>query len=100
MSIVKPGKQWQKLVNIDDKRSILLSGDYRGKRFQNTEFPVFNLKDKYRNDYNVAMKFLEEEYGLSKIDYKLFYPNLLRNDEYIELHQKIIEILQLINRLW
>ena len=46
------------------------------------------------------MKYLEEEYGLSKIDYKLFYPNLLRNDEYIELHQKIIEILQLINRLW
>ena len=39
MSIVKPGKYWQKLVNTDDERSILFPDDYRGKRFKNTEFP-------------------------------------------------------------
>ena len=49
---------------------------------------LFYLKDKYRNDYNNAMTQLEEEYGFSKVDYKLFHPNLLRNDEYIELHHK------------
>ena len=40
MSIVKPGKYWQKLVNTDDERSILFPDDYRGKRFKNTEFPL------------------------------------------------------------
>ena len=33
------------------------------------------------------MKHLEEEYGFSKVHYKLFCPNLLHNDEYIEFHQ-------------
>ena len=33
MSIVKPGKYWQKLVNIDDTRSILFSAVYPGKIF-------------------------------------------------------------------
>ena len=41
MSVVKPGKHWYKLVNIDDKRIILFPGDYRGKRLRNTEFPFF-----------------------------------------------------------
>ena len=34
------------------------------------------------------MKYLEEEYGFSKVDYKIFHPNFLRNDEYIEFHQR------------
>ena len=59
-SIVKPGNYWQKLVNTDDKRSILFLDDYRGNRFQNTEFTFSNLKDKYHNDHNVVMKYLEE----------------------------------------
>ena len=41
------------------------------------------------------MKHLEEEYEFSKVDYKLFHPNLLRNHEYI-----ILGILQLIHLLW
>ena len=58
MSIVKQGKYWQKLANIDDKRSILFPDDYRGKNFQNIEYRIsfFNLKDKCRNAYNVAIK--------------------------------------------
>ena len=31
---------------------------------------------------------MNEEYGLSKSGYKLYHPNLLRNDEYIKGHQK------------
>ena len=67
----------------------IFSSRHRGTRFQNTEFPFFNLKDKYHNDYNVLMKHLEEECGFSKVDYKLFNPNLLCNDEYIEFYQNI-----------
>ena len=59
-SIVKPGNYWQKLVNTDDKRSILFLDDYRGNRFQNTEFTFSNLKDRCHNDHNVVMKYLEE----------------------------------------
>ena len=36
-----PGKHWQKLINTDDKRSILFLADYFGKRFQNTDFTFF-----------------------------------------------------------
>ena len=43
MRVVKPDKHWHKLVNIDDKRIILFPGNYRGKRFQNTEFPLFKI---------------------------------------------------------
>ena len=52
-----------------------------------TIFLFFNLKDKYRDDYNVAMQHLEEQYLFSKIDYKLFHPNLIRNYDHIEFHQ-------------
>ena len=34
------------------------------------------------------MKHLDGEYGFSKVDYKIFHPNLLCNDEYIEFRQK------------
>ena len=51
-------------------------------------FYFFNLKGKYLDDYNVSMQHLVDNYSFSKIDYKLFYPNLIWNDEHIELHQK------------
>ena len=41
------------------------------------------------NDYNVAMKYLNEQYGSSLIDYKVYHPNVLRNDEYIDHDQEI-----------
>ena len=43
-------------MSTDDKRSILFPTDYPGKRFQNTGFPFFNLKDKYNSDYDVLVK--------------------------------------------
>ena len=33
MNIVKPGNYWQRLVNTDDKRSILFQKNYCSKRF-------------------------------------------------------------------
>ena len=53
-------------MSTDDKRSILFPTDYPGKRFQNTGFPFFNLKDKYHSDYDVAMKHLKEEFEFVK----------------------------------
>ena len=47
------------------------------------------LKSKKLSDYDVALKHLNEQYGLSKVDYKLFHPNLLRNDVYINHYQQI-----------
>ena len=34
------------------------------------------------------MQQLEEKYPFSKIDYKMFHPNLIRNNDHIEFHQK------------
>ena len=50
-------------------------------------FHFFILKGKYLDDYNVSMQHLVDNYSFSKNDYKLFHPNLIRNDDNIELHQ-------------
>ena len=45
------------------------------------------LKSKKLSDYDVALKYLNEQYGLSKVEYKLYRPNLLRNDVFINHYQ-------------
>ena len=71
-----------------EKSSSIFPDYYHGTRFENNVFPFFNLKDKYRDDYNVAMQHLEEKYSFSKINYKMFHPKLIRNNDHIEFHQK------------
>ena len=34
------------------------------------------------------MQHLEENYSFSKIEYKIFHPNLIRNNDHIEFYQK------------
>ena len=48
------------------------------------DIPFYILKSKYLNDYDVTCKHLNEEYGLLKMNYKLYHPNLLCNDECID----------------
>ena len=47
------------------------------------------VKTKFLSDYDVALKHLNEQYGLSIMDYKLYHPNLLKNDAFIKHYQKI-----------
>ena len=90
LNIIQPEeKYWQKLVNTDYERSILFPGNYRDSRFDNKKIPFCMLKPNVLSDYDVALKNLNEQYGLSKVDYKLFHPNLLRNDVYIHRYQQI-----------
>ena len=35
------------------------------------------------------MQHLVDNYSFSKNDYKIFHPNLIRNNDHIELHQNI-----------
>ena len=49
----------------------------------------FNLKGKYLDDYNVSMQQLVDNYSFLKNDYKMFHPNLIRNNDHIELYQNI-----------
>ena len=46
------------------------------------------LKSKQLSDYDVVLKHLNEQYSLSKVEYKLHHPNLLRNDIFIKHYQK------------
>ena len=43
LNILDPKKYWQKLVNTDNKRSILFPGSYIEKRFGNKEIPFHIL---------------------------------------------------------
>ena len=45
------------------------------------------LKSNKLSDYDVTIKHLNEQYGLSKVEYKLYYPNLSRNDVFINYYQ-------------
>ena len=47
------------------------------------------LKSKKLSDFDVALKHLNKIYGLSKVEYKLYHPNLLRNDVFINHYQQI-----------
>ena len=82
-------KYWQKIVNTDYERSILFPGNYGDSIFDNKEIPFCTLTSKFLSDYDVALKHLSERYGLSKVEYKLYYPNLLRNNIYINHYQHI-----------
>ena len=46
------------------------------------------LKSKISSDYDVVLKHLNEQYGLSNVEYKLYHPNLLRNGIFIKHYQK------------
>ena len=86
LNILDPKKYWQKLVNTDNKRSIIFSGNYYAKRFRNEDIPFHIVKSKYLNDYDVAFKHLNEEYGLRKIDYKLYHLIFFVMIEYSKNH--------------
>ena len=66
----------------------MFPGNYHTKRFGNEDVPFHILKSKYLNDYDITFEYLNEEYSSSKFDCKLYNPNLLHNDEYINDHQK------------
>ena len=51
---------WQKLVNMDSKRSMLFPGNYHASRFGNEDIPFYILTSKYVNDYDVAFKHWNE----------------------------------------
>ena len=74
-------------MNTNNKRSIFFPSNYYASRFGNEDILFYILKSKYLNDYEAAFKHSNEKCGFSKIDYKLYYPNLLRNDEYIKNYQ-------------
>ena len=41
------------------------------------------------SDYDVALKYLNQQNGLSIVDYKLYHPDLLRDDTFIKQYQTI-----------
>ena len=41
------------------------------------------------SDYDIALKHLNEQYGLLMVEYKLYHTHLLRNDNFIKHYQKI-----------
>ena len=51
---------WQKLVNTDSRRSVLVQYDYHKSRFGNAHIQFHIFKSKFINDYNVAMEYLNE----------------------------------------
>ena len=90
LNIIQPeDKYWQQLVNTDYERSILFPGNYDDSKFDKNDIPFGMLKWKKLSDYDVALKHLNEQYGLSKVEYKLNHPNLLRNGVFINHYQQI-----------
>ena len=77
------------MVNTDSRRKNLFPYGYHKEHVRNNEIPFHGLKAKFTSAYNLAIKYLNEYYGLSKVDYKLYYSNLLCNNRYIDDYQEI-----------
>ena len=65
LNIIESNNYWYNFVNTDIQRSILFSDNYHESRFYNKEILFHMLKCKFVSDYDVALKHLDEQYGLS-----------------------------------
>lgn len=86
--IIKTEQFWEKLINIDSQRSILFPCNYHKEYIRSNEI-LFHELNKIMSDYKLAMKYLNEQYGSPKVDYKLYYPSLLRNNGYIDHYREM-----------
>ena len=93
LNVIDSEDYWQRLASTDNQRSILFPGNYRKSRFGNENIPFPMFQSKKLNDYYIVLKDLNEQYGLLKVDYKFYHPNLLRYEKQIEKFQKFIVIL-------
>ena len=79
---------WEGLVNTDSQRRILFPSNFNDDRFKNN-FPFHMLESKLKYDFSVAISYLNKNYKFSLLDYKMYCPNLITNDGYIDHHQKV-----------
>ena len=87
---VNDNKYWERLVTVDDQHKILFPSNFKGNRFQkNHEIPFHLLESKFNFDYSVAMYYLKNNFEFSLFDFKLYRPNLITNDGYINHYQKV-----------
>ena len=81
---------WERLVNTDKKRNFFFPSNFQGNRFKrNFDIPFYLLESKFKFDYSVVMCYLKKNYGFSFFYFKLYRPNLITNDGYINHYQKV-----------
>ena len=69
---------------------MLFPSNFKGIRFQkNYDIPFHILETKFKYDFSVAMYYLKNNYEFSLVDFKLYRPNLITNDGYINHYQKV-----------
>ena len=66
--MVESSKYWY-------SKEILFPENYHESRFDNKKIPFLMLKCKFVSNYDVR---LNEQYGLSIVNYKLYHPSLLQ----------------------
>ena len=87
---VDDNRYWERLVNTDEQRKFFFYSNFKGNRFQkNYKIPFHLLESKFNFDYSVAMYYLKNNYKCSLLDFKLYRPNLITNDGYINHYQKV-----------
>ena len=80
----------EKLINIDKHTSILFPPNFNKEHVSAKCNVLFHeLRHKYHDNYYIAIHYLTNKFRYSLVDYKLYRPNLLRNNEYIDYHQEI-----------
>ena len=68
----------------------MFPSNFKGNRFQkNYEIPFHLLESKVNFDYFVATYYLKKNYKFSLFNFKLYRPNLITNDGYMNNYQKV-----------
>ena len=72
----------------DRKREIFFPSIFDKDRWREHSYSIFILKDKNDSEFKVVMKFLHKKYDFHQDDYKMYHPNIIRNNGHIEQCKK------------
>ena len=80
---------WERLIHTDEQRRILLPSDFNGIWLkENVNVPFHILKNKCKYDFSITMCHSKTKHGFSLFDFKMYRPNLITNDGFVNHHQK------------
>ena len=68
----------------------MLPSDFNGIWLkENVNVPFHILKNKCKYDFSITMCHSKTKHGFSLFDFKIYCPNLITNDGFIDHHQKV-----------
>ena len=87
--LYQKGIFWERLVNTEYQKSFLFPSNYNNNRFKkNVDIPFHILEIIFKYDFFVAIYYSKHKFQFTLLDFKMYRPNLITNDGFIDCRQK------------